>query len=70
MKIALSIFIVLQCVKVLNYNPDFDITIVSDMGIKKLSEDEVKNDLHKQDQVDHTLKKLFSDFFITGVKKV
>jgi|APSaa5957512535_1039671.scaffolds.fasta_scaffold29009_2 hypothetical protein len=60
----LMIFVSLQCIKVFGYDSFFNITIINNEGIKKMSEGEIKDSLSIQDKKDHKLKKIFSDFFI------
>lgn len=69
----LAAFITVQSIKVFAYVTDFgsnfDVTTLSEKGIKRLSEGEINELFSKQDQIDHKLKKIFSDFFINEVKQ-
>ena len=62
----LMIFVSLQCIKVFGYDSFFDVTIINEKGIKKMSKGEIKEALSMQDKKDHKLKKIFSDFFVNG----
>src|SRR3990172_5891329 len=57
-------YVSLQCIKIFPIGYDFEITTVSEKGIKKLSPGETKDIFHNSEKVDHKLKKTFSDFFI------
>lgn len=63
--VKLVSFITLQCIKVFpNIGYQFEMTTLSDKGLRKLSDGETKDNLHLAEKVDHRLKKTFSDFFL------
>ncbi len=62
----LAVFIALQCMKIFGYDFNFDVTSVSEDGIKKLTNQEIKSLFYNQEIIDHKLKMSFSDFFIRG----
>lgn len=69
----LAAFITVQIIKVFAYVSDFgsyfDITLLSEKGVKQLTDGEAMELFSKQDQVDHKMKKIFSDFFVREVKQ-
>lgn len=64
-----TVFIALQCMKIMNFDFNVEVVTISDKGVKKLSKDEIKDIFHKQDQLDHKLKKIFSDLFVTEINQ-
>ncbi len=60
----LSGFVTLQCMKIFSIGYDLDFFTVSPTKLKKLSDGEIKELIHKQEKLDNKLKKIFSDFFL------
>ena len=63
----LSSFVILQCIKIFQIGTDLDFVTLSKKETKWLSTEEIKEQLHIQEKVDHKLKKIFSDFFLNEV---
>lgn len=64
----LIIFVALQCVKVFGIPSIFDLTLISEEGVKKIKSTDFDSALYNQDKLDHELKKLLSDFFVREKK--
>ena len=62
----LASFVTLQSIKIFRIGTDFDFVILSEKETKWLTSDEIKDQLHAQEKVDHNLKKVFSDLFLNG----
>ncbi len=62
----LASFVTLQCIKIFRVGIDFDFVTLSEKETKWFTPDEVKEQLHIQEKIDHKLKKDFSNFFLSG----
>ena len=60
----LTIFTLLQYIKIFRLRSTFNITVISNDVIKTLSRRDIQTSLSKQDHIDNILKKSFRDFFI------
>lgn len=65
----LMTFLTLQCIKIFSIGFNLTMTTISEIGVKTLTDEEMKKIFHKQEKIDWMLKKTLSDFFINKMEK-
>lgn len=66
--INLMSYVTLQCMRIFPIGYKFEITTISNKGIKTFTDGEMNDAFQKMEKLDNKLKKIFSDFFISENK--